>query len=272
MRTVVAGRSLLVALALLTGSTPTASAQRYWSAARGRGDLRVEALKPLFKGVDGSFLVGALFLDGVVRATEGLDVEAELPLARASVPGGIEASSLRIGNPYLGLRFRSAGKTVGGRFGVRLPLSSAGSSFGSQALQVGTLADFDRLEAFLPKVFSVRGAVEVTQRSTNGFIAGLAAGPTFLISTEGGDPEVFGDYGGRIGYETSKAYVSAELTGRLVVSESGNLAERTAHQVGAAVELRPGRVRPHLRLRLPLDKNYRDQVGLIVGAGISVVF
>jgi hypothetical protein len=225
----------------------------------------------MLKDVDESLLVGALFLGGVFRAGEGVQVEADLPLARASFSGAIGESSLRIGNPYLGLRF-SSGKSVAGRLGVRLPISTGGSGFGYQALVVGGLADGDRGEAFLPKVFTARGAVELTKRNPGGLIAGLAVGSSFLISTEGGDPELFGDYGGRIGYESAKAYLAAELTGRIIVTEDGSLAERTVHHAAATIELRPGRVRPHLRVQLPLDKALRDEVGVILGAGVSVAF
>jgi hypothetical protein len=273
MRVALAARSTLLAVVLVSGSAVTATGQRYWSADLGRGNLAFEAYKPLLKQVDETFLVGAMFLNGAGRVGSNTYLEAEVPLARASVRGIADGSSIRIGNPYVGLRFGAPDKALGGRLGVRLPISSEGNGFGTAALGVGVLADFDRWEAFAPKVASARGAVELTRRSPGGLLAGLAIGSSAMISTEGGDPEVFGDYGGRIAYDGPKAYLGAELTGRILFSsQQGSLTDRTVHQLTGTLELRPGRVRPQLRVRLPLDQDYRDAVGVIVGAGVSFAF
>lgn len=268
--------TMAAAIAAIMGArTPNASAQQYWHTEVGRGQLRLELLKPFLKGSGEGSLVGAGFVEGSVRATPTVYVEGEMPVARASLEdfGGTPVSSVRIGNPYVGVRLQEKGRMMGARLGIRLPISTAGSGAGEEALAVGVLSDFDRWEAFAPKVFTARGAVELSKTNANGLLVGAAIGPSVMVSTEGGDPELFGDYGARIGYDGPKLYLAAELTGRIwVTEEGGSLADRTVHQLAGVAELRPGRVRPQLRVRVPLDTGFREMVGLIVGAGVRVVF
>jgi hypothetical protein len=261
--------------AILGARAPSASAQQYWHSEAGGGQLRLELLKPFLKETAEGVFVGAGVVEGSIRYRPTIYFEGDLPFARASREdfGGVTASSIRIGNPYVGIRIREEGKLVGARFGVRVPISSAGSGAGEEALGIGVLSDFDHWEAFAPKVFTARAAVELSKTSANGLLVGAAIGPSFMVSRNGGDPEVFGDYGARIGYDGPALYLAAELTGRLwATAEGGSLAERTVHQLGGVVELRPGRVRPQFRVRIPLDTDFRDAVGVIVGAGVRVVF
>ena len=268
-------RAGALALAFVLGGSRL-PAQQYWPD-RGEGTVvRADFLKPFFKEEGYQFLTGTVFLSGSGPIGKSLRIEADIPLVRAgvSVPGLSEESSLRLGNPYVGLRIHRAGRPVSGYLGVRLPLTSEPTSFGDNlTIDIGALSDFDRFEAFLPNVFTVRTGVELRSVSSAGFLVGAKLGPSLLVSTEGGgdDAELFADYGVQGGYEGRAVRATIGLTGRLLVSEGGSFSQRTEHVVTGAVELRRGPVRPSVLIRLPLEKSVREMTSVTIGFGLAVV-
>ncbi|MFN0180363.1 MAG: hypothetical protein ACKVZ0_16305 [Gemmatimonadales bacterium] len=269
-------RGAIIAIVSLLGSTAL-PAQQYW-AERGAGALlRTDLLKPFFKGDGNQFLNGTVALSGSGRIGTSVRLEAEVPLARAGFDAGTlpSQSSIRFGNPYLGVQFHQSDRPWSGRIGVRLPLASEPSTAaGLGALGVGVLADPDRLEAYLPNVMTVRTDAEVRSVTVGGFLIGAKFGSSLLIPTKGesGDPELFGDYGVRGGYESPSVRATVGLTGRLLATESGlSFSDRTFHAITGAVDLRRGAVRPSVMIRIPLDSAARDAAGAILGIGLTVV-
>ena len=270
-------RAGALALASVVGSSQL-PAQQYWP---DRGDgtvVRADFLKPFFKEDGYQFLSGAVFFSGSGPIGKSLRIEADVPLFRAgvSVPGLPAESSLRLGNPYVGLRIHSPGRPLSGYLGVRVPLASDPTNFaGSLAMDVGALSDFDRFEAFLPKVFTVRTGVELRSVSSGGILVGAKLGPSLLVSTEGGsgdDAELFADYGVQGGYEGRAVRATVGLTGRLLATEDGgSFGDRTEHVVTGVVELRRGPVRPSVLIRMPLDKSVREMTGVTIGFGLAIV-
>jgi hypothetical protein len=269
-------RAGALALASVLGGSPL-PAQQYWPDRADGTVVRADFLKPFFKEEGFQFLSGVVFFSGSGPIGKSLRIEADVPLVRAgvSVVTLPSESSLRLGNPYVGLRIHRAGRPLAGYFGVRLPLASDPTSFaGNLAMDVGALSDFDRFEAFLPKVFTVRTGVELRSVSPGGMLIGAKIGPSLLVSTEGGgdDAELFADYGVQGGYEGAAVRATVGITGRLLATEEGgSFAERTEHVVTGTVELRRGPVRPSVLIRMPLDKSVREMTSVTMGFGLAIV-
>jgi hypothetical protein len=256
----------------------SASAQNYWADDNGRAILRAEFLKPFLKGDVLQFASGAAFLSGSARLGPTSRIEAELPVASASIgAGGFgTGSSLRIGDPYLGVRIHREGQLLSGQFGVRIPLvGEPADAAGAQALGVGALADPDRFEAFAPNVLTARAAAEVRHVEKGGFLVGAKLGGSLFVNTKGGEgdnAEVFADYGARVGYQNPNLLAAVAVTGRLWVTQSGlSFSDRTEHVITGSLQLERGRVRPGILVRVPLDQSVRESLHATVGVGLTVV-
>jgi len=256
-----------------------AEAQSYWHDETARSAIRLDLIKPIPKADEVQFLSGALFLSGSARVGPALRFEADLPIARSGFDAvsGASESAVRAGNPYIGLTYRKEGKPIGLQFGVRLPIASDPSTIaGELANEMGGVADFDRFEAFLPKVLTAKAAVEVRHVAPSGFLLGAKLGPTLLVDTRSGSTEsqeLYADYGVRAGYEGGGVTATVGFTGRALVTEDDlSFGERTVHQIGGALEVGRGRLRPSALIRIPLDDSFREETGVIVGLGLRLAF
>ncbi|HEV8611958.1 MAG TPA: hypothetical protein VGQ73_00520 [Gemmatimonadales bacterium] len=288
MRPTRALRSLLM-LAPLVLPYQAARAQRYWHDEQGRDAFRLDLGKPFLKGDGHSFFTGTAVPSMSLRAADGIRVEADFPLMRAGFEfGGTigDQSSVRVGNPYVGLRVGEDAKLISGTLGFRLPLAAKPDTpIGQQALTAGALTTFDEFEAFAANFLTVRGALEAHKVSANHILLGAKAGPSVLITTNGNpnaQTDVFFDFGGRVGYEGSGSQLSVGLSGRYLVTPADkaflfcsnvnvNCEVKRAHYAATgAAELRWGSIRPRVTIRIPFNKDTRNQVGAILGLGVSV--
>jgi hypothetical protein len=280
MRLIRAYRPILLTAGLLSCLQSVAGAQSYWHDDAGRAQYRLELLKPFVKNVDESFLTGSAFLSGSFLVGTGLRLEAELPFTRAafSLPvlgDTLDISGSRIGNPYIGLVSHQGERPFAFRLGVRLPLSGGADDLEDlTALAVGGATDLDRIEAFAPELITLRGGVEWLRVQPGGLLLGAALGPSLLVDDGFDDAELLGDYGFRLGYRGEAFQTYAALTGRinLTSDDAEGLPERTQHQLTGAIAMRRGRLRPEAMVRFPLDEGIRDLVGVIVGAGVRLVY
>ncbi len=237
-----------------------AVAQSYWSDDRERTVIRFEAVHGFFDGGGFKFPTGTLLFEGSTQAGRSFRVDFDLPFSVVRLegtPGLVEGGThAKLGNPYIGLRFHKEGRAFTGQVGVRLPLEGDFDSANDLvAFGAAILVDPDRLEAYIPKTMTFKAAGEYRKVSPGGLLLGAKFGGSLLKDTEGGDPELFLDYGGRIGYEGSGVRATAGLTGRLLVTESGSFDERSQHTVHFGADLARGTVRPGVLLRVPLDDN-----------------
>ncbi len=282
----------LFAVAVLSPSGTALHAQRYWFDEQGRDAVRIDAWLPFLKGDGHKFFTGALVPSTSIRVGEGFRVEGDLPLLRAGQDFGTaggKQSSVRLGNPYIGLRIGQDDKKVSGTLGLRFPVGkSAKTPIEQQAVNAAAVSNFDDFEAFVPNILTARGTLEYRSVSASRFLFGVKGGPSLQINTSGDptqDSEISLDYGARIGYEGSGAQLAVGLSGRYLLTAprapavcpvidtcpGKSFAGRTDHHVSASFELRPGSVRPRLTLRFPLDEaRRRDQAGAILGLGVSI--
>lgn len=259
----------LAVLALVPAAS--GSAQQSFIAQDFGRTVGLELVLPNYEPDEIGSLTGAAYLSGGVPVGRSSRLIIELPVAHFDPSfDGFEGATSRFGNPYLGLEIGGAAP-VSGRIGVRAPLASSGDFEDGVPLELALLGDFDRFEAFVPRLVTVGAIVQARHSTPNGFVVRAIIGPDFMISTDGGDPELFGRYGAETGYERNGSAVLAGFTGRIIVTEGGaSLGQRTVHQLTFSGSHRFGSVRPQVSVRLPLDSDLGDMVNYALGFAIKV--
>src|SRR5262249_6748996 len=151
----------LFALTCLLLPLGSLRAQRYWHDDQGGNALRLDVAYPFLKGDGYKFPTFGVVPSMSIRAAEGIRVEADIPFARAGYDYGTAGSltSLRLGNPYLGIRIGDDTKPFSGILGARLPVAKnpkSGDAIGQQAVAAGAITSFDDYEAFSPNIAAIR--------------------------------------------------------------------------------------------------------------------
>lgn len=291
---------LLAVLTALTLPGGVLHAQRPWHDTQGRDVFQLDFAVPRLKGDGHKFFTGTFVPSTSLKIGEGFRFEADLPIMRAgqSFSTGtnttVTRSSIRIGNPYIGIRIGDDAKTISGTIGVRLPTGqNPKDAIGQQSVAAGVASSMEDFSAFAPNIMTVRSILEVHRVSDKGFLFGVRGGPSLLINTSGNplqDSESAVDYGARFGYEGPKAQFSVGLNGRYLITapfagqtcpldaagvvtvcEIKSFGNRTTHNVFGALELRGGAVRPRVMMSIPLDKDRRKEVSsFVLGMGLSI--
>ncbi len=259
-----------VSLAVLCGihAVPgSGAAQSLWLDTAGDRLVAVEWLNPNFDGNDQStFLTSVTFLSIRYRLDSALALEADIPVAHSGFSGA-DASETAIGNLYLGVVVGPTDQGVSGQLGVRLPSTPSDNE---SAQGVGVFTDIDRWEAFAVDVVPLTFFANYAWRGPTGALVRLRGGPSVWIPTGGGDTELLVDYAAQAGYEGERFRVLAGFSGSLIVTEDGDVSERTFNELGAAANLRLGQVRPGIHLRFPLDEDLNDFLDFVVGIHLGV--
>lgn len=260
---------MLASVVLTSASTfgiPPLGAQSPWTDRRADRILTFDVLKPEFDGPD-----DASFTTSVVMASVRVPVAArvffvgELPFSHY---GDDFNSDDAVGSPYAGVEVRSANGRTFGEFGVRLPTASDNS-----AALVGFFTDIDQWEAFVADVLPVSAAVNYRFKAPTGVVTRFRVGPTLWLDVGDNvtESELVLSYGYQLGYEGSAVSLMGGLSGRLVVTESDlDFGERTVQNLGVALTVGAGRVRPNVQLRIPLDEEVNDVLNAAVGLGLTV--
>ena len=192
--------SVIVALVAILFAVPGGvTAQSIWLPPGSGNQIALEIFKPSFADnvSDVTFTSTVWFLSGQIQATPTLALVGEIPLSRIDVKqawfGDPDAEST-IGNPYLGMVYRSARSTFITELGARLPFVPDDKW---DAQLQGLWSDADRWEAFYPNMIAlrIRAGSDVTSPSgTANLVTRFRIGPTFWIPTESDiDGEVFAD-------------------------------------------------------------------------------
>lgn len=234
--------------------TAEAAAQSLWVDPHRRGgfELSVARVAPT-EGL--AFPSGAARLAASVPLGFNSVIHLELPMARMALDGpGGGYSETRIGAPYVGIGSADSAARVQFQFGVRFAPWDADQG-GASAL--GAATDPERFESFGANIVAPRAAVQFGGRSQSGLVTQIRLGGTGLFRTgeAAGDPELLVDYGARVGSETSRGFVYADLSGRLVATQSGSLGERTIHYFGVSGGVALGGITPTAEVRVPLDES-----------------
>ena len=244
------------------------SAQSVWVERTHEPTMTLEAVKPFFDGSGSTTESSALALGVRVPVSPRILVAAELPYANSGWRvDGVTTRQRTIGNPYLGMEARPFDIPLRLDLGVRFPAASNGKP---DAVALGMLADVDRMEAYAPDMWSVRGNAHYRIPVAPQVGVGLNAGPLVTIARHRDEAEdrseLFAVYGSEIFYQPSPLRLAAGISGRTLITERDlGFDDRSLHQVGAAASYRFGRSRPGVHMTVPLDRDQRDIMNWSLG-------
>lgn len=265
-------RLLVVALMVVLIGASSTSAQSYWMKQDTRDNITFEFLKAKFDGdPDFGVLTSNWFISGRFQAGSTVYFVWEAPvsyLKRNENEFRNQVTQTQIGNPYIGIESRTGApdKSSGllGRLGVRPPVASDEKLY---AAQVGAMTTYDRLEAFMPKVWSFCGGLGYFQNSNDGMNVRFNAELVVLKPTEDGeDTETISDYNAAAWWTRNKLSIGAGFAGRWILSDEGaDFGEASIHQLGFMADHDFGDVSVGLRLRLPVDEDLRNFLDIVYG-------
>jgi len=267
---------LLLLTALMVSMAGLAEAQSIYLEPNTGAAAQLELLRPGFGGVRLSNLSFGYYLSAGVQVGETLLLRGEVPYMYWKLDEDQDYGYSHddeghggFGNPYLGLDVGSSRAGAQGEFGLRLPLTSDTSDVAA----AGLLTDYvERMEAFVPDLLPVYAGVNYRYRSSNGLGLRLRLTPVFWLWTgdrSQADTEVFALYSAQVWYEDAKVGVGGGFSGRFLVTEDGDLGDRTLHQFGFFANYRFGNVLPGFQARFPLDDGLRRE-GLTPTYSLSI--
>lgn len=242
-------------------------AQSQWL---GPGEGRTIWLEMLRPDIEDAGFATSVWQGGArIPFGERLAFVLEVPFAHADFDfdESDETGTTGFGNPYFGLEYAGGNGCTRGEFGARAPLASDDNA----GVFVGFLGDFvDRAEAFAPDVLPVTfGVAHGCPAGESGWAVRLRGAGSVWVPVDGDETEVMAVYGVQAWYERDLV-VGAGVTGRAILTEEGDLAERTVHQIGGVLGYDFGAARPMLEIRVPLDEDVRDAIPYTIGVGVIV--
>jgi hypothetical protein len=265
----------VIFLLMITSLTPShLSAQSIWLEHGWDKSIAAEYLRPDF--TENQYIaqsVSIFFISLRHPISEKTLFVMELPIAHASFSSDFyDDSQTTIANPYIGVETRKPGSRSSMELGFRLPVMSRDQTLASSS---GRVVDYDRYEAFLPRVIAFTGKGNFRWISaSNKLGARLRLGPTIWFSTAlAGGAELFFDYSFQVGYLIRKVILTSGLTGRFFASGGFvDLSERFVHQFGLAASAELGSIRPGIHFRIPLDEDVLEAIDFVFGLNIGITF
>jgi len=259
------------AVLLLIAVPSVGMSQSIWLPPAEGSSVSLEVFKADWAGdANVTFASAAWFLTGRYQTSPSITIVGELPLSRfgrKSVGLFNPEAENAVGNPYLGMLINPENSLLIGEAGVRIPITPD-DKFGASLN--GWYSEFDRWEAFIPDLLTVRGRLGKKVISSSGNVhARFLGGGTLWIPTEGGDAEVFADAVGQIWLRGDQFMFGATLSGRtLLTASDANFTERSEFQLGFGASGTFGNVRPGFHVHLPLG----DEGLMGIGGAVDVVF
>lgn len=262
--------SMLIAmLAVLCAAS--ARAQLAWLTSDTPRNFSLEIGKGFFRS-NSNIDFGSVILTAQARVpvNERTALTIAIPLSHISESGAFSGSTSQtaIGNPWIGVVLVSKPDLT---FEAGIRPGIAGDA-NPEAIFLGLVDDFDRFEAWLPKVTSIRATAHMGSIPASGtFVTGKLGG-MFAVARQGGTSEFYADYGVRAGFREPGMLVSLGLTGRARLTHGGSLDERTVHHLTFIVEGLRGNFRPIASIGTYLDDSAREDVKAIVTVGATIVY
>jgi len=264
-------RHFILLLVVIFGSLSpsTVQSQNIWLSDTANS-ISIEILKPQIKELDFSFLSTAIFLSGRHRIKSNITINWELPLANAKIDEPFfEESEFILGNIFVGFAIDIPNKPSWLELGLHFPTSPNDKPL---AFSVGLFSDFHRLESFLTDYLILPIIFNTYKRNETNFFYRFRVGADIWINTGDNDEsELLFDYGGQIGFETTKYNVKLGITGLAILTESDlDFSERTTHLLGLSANINLGKVIPGISLKVPIDDDLNDVIDATIGLGMAI--
>jgi hypothetical protein len=250
------------------GLAGPAEAAPAWSAA---SQLRLEARRPDFDSdEDVQLLSGTVLLSARLRMSENAVFLAEGTLTRLSLESDSEDvhSQTAFGNPYLGFEVRPSGSSlfVGG--GLRLPVADEEKFY---PLYYGIFSDLDRWEASVTHAITFDVTLGQRVRDGNGVGIEWRVVPTLWHPTQGeADEEIYLRAAGGLFAEGPNAHSRLSISARgHLTRDEGDFGERTLFAAELSGAVRAGAIWPGLVVQLPLDRDLREELNMVIGLSLT---
>jgi hypothetical protein len=234
--------------------------------------ITIEALHPQFKfaGAKPTTLTSAWFLTVDLPVWQGVSFVGQLPFAYGKLKDSTPPTKDEtIGNPAFGLRFQREHIIL--EAVMRIPIVENGF-----AGFIGSLADIDRQESFVPDIVALVGMIKPKVGGST-FSVHPYGGLSFNVKAEQesnlftstiyklreNDGEMYLLYGGEAQLGLSKLQLNGAFNGRAWLSSGAGFAKSTIHQITAQARLAFEHISPGVLVRVPLDDILLDYtVGL----------
>jgi len=233
--------------------------------------VKVEAMRPQFKfgNAEPSTFTSAWFVTVTVPAIKnGVSFVGQLPFAFGKLEdSGVPTSDETVGNPGFGLHFGGQNHAI--EVMLRVPVVK--NDF---AAFIGSIADFDRQEAFIPDLIPLTGKIR-TKFSISKFSVHPYGGVSFNIKTERepnqffqtvfkklreNDGELHLLYGAEGWFDFQPLHLGASFSGRGWLSSGGTFNDSVINQVAVRARLVFEKFSPGAYFRVPLDDLLLDNV------------
>lgn len=224
--------------------------------------ITIEALHPQFKfgGAKPTTTTSAWFVTVDVPVWQGVSFVGQLPFAFGKLKDSpVPTKDETIGNPAVGLRFQREHIIL--EAVMRIPLVENGF-----AGFIGSLADIDRQESFVPDIVALVGMIK-PKVGGGAFTIHPYGGLSFNVKAEQernlfvstiyrlreNDGEMYLLYGGEAQLAVSKLELNGAFNGRAWLTSGAGFARSTIHQITAQAKLNFEHLSPGVLVRIPLD-------------------
>lgn len=279
---------IALSLFLLSLLTSSVTAQSHWWYPERGSAITVEIERPHYNipgwWINNRGILNSVgFVGGRYQASNNVAVFWEFPFANQDVedePRPIdilnsyeywkffyESSQFMIGNPLFGMELSIADPSFFVRASFRLPIASENKF---DAVQLATETDYDRFEAFIPRLYTIK--LDVGYRESNDDTpveAQVMLGTASMFSREE-EAELFADYSGYLGISAGKFAGGVFFGGRFLVSVNDiEFAQRFVNIGGATLRFRLGVIEPGLLVRVNLDNELSKSVDYSYGLNMA---
>lgn len=272
------GLGVSLALVLLTFFPTQVLGSNSWLNFGNRPSIHLEIHKVDFTGDSELFKQStmAVFLSGYIRITHNTNLVIELPFQHSSFsseydyPFYQDDSESKLGNLYAGLSWARKGSSPIVEIGARPPILDSDVSYVSG---YAVLAAVDRIEAFVPKTYSLRVAGGYRYVSAENVVVRALGGVNMMYSDlYDGETEVYFDHRLEIWADLQGLFFGGAYAGRYLISDDEDFGERLTGQWMLAGGPKFGQFRPGINVVIPVDEFYGDIVNVVYGVNLSYFF
>lgn len=272
-----------IVLLLLITSIPSLHGQSMWTVGQTRKEVSVEFLSLAFNSDNFIDDISgySMYITGRLPFGEHNAFMLMLPYAHGEFPTytmwfftvqGQNHST--VGNVYIGVELFKPETGMTTNIGLFLPTVD---KVKGTAIMSGLFSDIDRYEAFVPEFVSLAFRAGNHINPDNGLGLRLRAGITGMLNTasesNGGDSfEAMMVYAAQPTITAGAVQIIAGFSGRMMLTESGDLEDRVMHQAGISGTVTVGSVRFGAYYRLPINDMLKTFMKSSVGGNVTLTF
>jgi hypothetical protein len=264
--------------------TSFCSAQSVWHAGETQKEFSVEYIHPELKDESGTFTGYGINFTGRISLSESKTLLLQIPYINGTYEFNTalyhyyviptkESESI-LGNFYVGLESKKEGGRSFFNLGVYIPTTPDDKLL---ATIVGLYTDPDRYESYIPNYlipsFRINNYIVRSEDENFGLLA--RAGVSGLILTKRQDPsqdsfEALLSYALQAQYSSDEVNFIFGFSGKLNLTQDGDISNRVLHQLGAAVSYRVQKFRPEIFVRVPINNALSEGVKSVFGGSLAI--